>query len=192
MYFAISMEFIIGISIMMNSWEPVSLKQNYKQDLIARNWISASLLMTFGITDSFIHIILLHCYLKGLFRCTQQCYSKEVDDQVHEGLVEITRYSVLFGQYVIVVIIMNVILAFAQLNYLYELMPSNAFKLNLLLLSCLCVRDIVSLMVLFLSFKFSYIWYKDYLCGRCDAKMRGYCESKVEQKTKEIALMSIN
>ena len=185
---------MIGILILLEGFSGsinINFKQNERQNLIVTNWTSASLILMFGIMDSLIHIILLKAYLKGLFRCTQQSYAKEVKDQIHEGLIEITRYSVLFGQYVIVVIIMNIILAVSQLNYLYQWIPSDAFKLNILFLVCLSVRDIVSLIALFLSFKFGYHWYKDYLCGRCDDKMRGYCEKKVEKKTSEIALMSI-
>ena len=171
-YFAIMAEFIIGIVIVMNY-----------SSKFAMDWITLMFICLWGIIDVTIHSILLYFYLKGLFKCTQYCYQKDVNDQVHETTVDITRYSVLFLIYMIIIVIMvNIGIVLSTVAWKFEWYRNNSFFVNnTIVFLAFIIRDISSLIVILFGFKFSYHWYKDIFCRKCDDKMRSYCNRRVEK-----------
>ena len=188
MYFGIFLEFVFGLGFVLtiligNALDDHSSHYNDISNYF--DWFKVFVFIVWCMIDIIIHAILLRCYLKGLFRFSQYCYQKDVHDQVHEKVVDITKYSVLFTIYMVVIVIMNIILLLMQLIWNYQWSNNKYYvsstTISALPILCFVIRDIVSLIVMFFSFKFSYHWYKDIFCGKCDNKMRNYCEKKVKE-----------
>ena len=190
-YFAISVQFTGGVSLTaILSLKNVHIWGN--ESLFVKDWCTMIGVLLWGIIDLFVHGLLLSLYLKGLFRWTQYCQQKDVKDQVHERTIQITTYSVLFGIYMIIIVIMNIIFVSLQIvwnleQYVWNNTEATEFSTinNISTLLLFGIRDIVSSLILFLSFDFSYRWYKDYLCGKCDKRMRTYCEKKVQRHNQD-------
>ena len=188
-------EFILGLGMIWNLWAIQSNnmaddKQEYRQ-----NRAMIIIFITWCIVDVSIHVILLYCYLKGLLRCSQYCYQKGVLEQVHETTIEITRYSVLFSIYVIIIIILNILIILTCIAWRYGWFEGgnksdNPVVINTTVLLSFVVRDIGSVIILFFSFRFSYVWYKDRFCGICDDKMRNYCRKKVKDTDRRAVLIN--
>ena len=194
-YFGIFLEFMMGLTMIWNVYKGDDYKIDEKERY-QRNLVTICLSITWCIVDLTIHGTLLYGYLKELFKCSQHCYQKNMEDQVHEITIEITRYSVLFCIYMSMIVILNVVLVIVNISWRYKWLKSQKNEIdNTIFLLCLVTRDIGSLIILFFSFKFSYVWYKDRFCGTCDDKMRNYCKKRVEaydcRDSKRTALLSM-
>ena len=150
--------------------------QKYSQIITSVAVIAASL-------DILIHFMIIRQYIKGLFAMSRFYFSKKFweiykanNDKIHEQMMEASRYTVLFGGYIMILFVLGIIGLGIQLG---RLNPDYDDKLGFYgydaVIAYLLIRDMLSLIAMFLSFKFSHKWYeKKYLCGYCDEKMKQY------------------
>ena len=189
LYFGIFIQFVTGIGVIITI-----LVRNSSGDATFATLVVLFVFL-WCIIDILIHAILLYGYLKGLWNCSQHTFhSGLTDDQLHEMTIEVTRYCVLFTIYMIIIVFINIIFMLLQIQWNSKWFDENSYMIvNTMLLFCFAIRDIVSLVVVFFSFKFSHRWYKDIFCGTCDQKMGEICQNKVKETNvgKRAALLSM-
>ena len=144
-----------------------------------------------ALLDIIIHITIITAYIHGLFAMSRSWFSKEYwdrykanNDKIHEQMIEASRYTVLFGLHVTIVFTLGMVMLWAQI----KMIENNAFKVEMsyymydIVMGYLMIRDMSSLIVMFLSFQFSHRWYENkYLCGSCDKIMKRYWENKAKE-----------
>ena len=153
---------------------------------------NASLIILIFLMDIIIHFYILKANIKGLFAMSRYYYSSEyknrygtIDDRQYEQMIEASRYTVLFGCYMIFVLIMTTIITIIILVWNFNDNfhdKFSTFYVNIIIWIYLIARDILSVIVIFLSFQFSHKWYeKKYLCGYCDENMKQYLVNKANE-----------
>ena len=143
------------------------------------------------IMDILTHSVILGAYIKGLFAMTRYYFNPAykdryggIDSRQHEQMIEASRYTVLFGLYIVLMVCMSIILVGLHFTITYDLDFSEiiSFYYDIAIASYLVTRDVITLFVIFLSFEFGHIWYEqNYLCGYCDKRMKQYFENKANE-----------
>lgn len=145
--------------------------------------------IVFGLMDTVLQGTLLYVYNRAQTKYVSSYYDheffdkyKEENTKQHERILDMSRYTVVFGILCILVTsVMSVVQLIIAVNA-EEIFPHiNSY--NMVAFTYFSVRDILSLIALYLSFPWSHAFYEK-LCGCCHQRVKDWCDFKTNLKNK--------
>ena len=126
--------------------------------------------ISYVIIDNVIHTCLITILIKGFHKMAAKYYNIKyiIDSRLHENIVEMTRYFVTFGSYIIIYTVLNIItILFIVYKVPYKwIHPPSIYASNLPVIAYVIIKEMTSIICVYLSFEWNHIIYERICC--CD------------------------